>query len=99
MFVFVLFRLASKDRSYVAKRIKEHVADISKPPLLVFPEGTCVNNEHIVMFKRGAFQLGSSIVPVAIKYNKIFVDGYWNSRKETFQYVTTLSQPPTARFS
>jgi len=79
-------RLASKDRSYVAKRIKEHVADISKPPLLVFPEGTCVNNEHIVMFKRGAFQLGSSIVPVAIKYNKIFVDGYWNSRKETFQY-------------
>jgi len=78
-------RLASKDRSYVAKRIKEHVADISKPPLLVFPEGTCVNNEHIVMFKRGAFQLGTSIVPVAIKYNKIFVDGYWNSRKESFQ--------------
>ena len=78
-------RLASKDRSYVAKRIKEHVADVSKPPLLVFPEGTCVNNEHIVMFKRGAFQLGTSIVPVAIKYNKIFVDGYWNSRKESFQ--------------
>ena len=51
----------------------------------MFPEGTCVNNEHIVMFKRGAFQLGTSIVPVAIKYNKIFVDGYWNSRKESFQ--------------
>jgi glycerol-3-phosphate O-acyltransferase 3/4 len=79
-------RLAGKDRQYVAKRIEEHVADLTKPPLLVFPEGTCVNNEHVVMFKRGAFQLGESIVPVAIKYNKIFVDGYWNSKEESFQY-------------
>jgi hypothetical protein len=27
-------------------------------PLLIFPEGTCVNNEYCVMFKRGAFDLG-----------------------------------------
>ena len=50
----------------------------------VFPEGTCVNNEYVVMFKRGAFELGTSIVPVAIKYNKIFVDAFWNSRKQSF---------------
>lgn len=26
----------------------------------VFPEGTCVNNEYVVMFKRGAFELGTN---------------------------------------
>ena len=52
------YSLASKDRAHVAKEIKAHAADVSKPPLLVFPEGTCVNNEYIVMFKRGAFELG-----------------------------------------
>ena len=35
-------RMASKDRKNVAKEIKAHINDVSKPPLLVFPEGTCV---------------------------------------------------------
>ena len=76
--------MASKDRKAVARKIKEHIADVTKPPLLVFPEGTCVNNEYAIMFKRGAFELGDCICPVAIKYNKIFVDGYWNSREQSF---------------
>lgn len=60
-------------------------------PRQVFPEGTCVNNEYVIMFKRGAFDLGTSIVPVAIKYNKVFVDGFWNSKKQTFlQHLFTL---------
>ena len=43
------------------------------------------------MFKRGAFELGSCIVPVAIKYNKVFVDAFWNSKKQTFlQHLLTL---------
>lgn len=84
-------RMAKKDRKTVSARIIEHSNDVSKPPLLVFPEGTCVNNEHVVMFKRGAFELGTSIVPVAIKYNKIFVDGYWNSREQSFpKYLLRL---------
>lgn len=58
-------RMTSKDRKLVAKKIRDHVNDLSKPPLLVFPEGTCVNNEHVVMFKRGAFELGTCIVPVS----------------------------------
>lgn len=32
------------------------------------------------MFKRGAFELDAVVHPVAIKYNKIFVDAFWNSR-------------------
>lgn len=77
-------RKENKDRIKVAKAIEEHSMDTTKPPLLVFPEGTCVNNEYVVMFKQGAFQLGKSVVPVAIKYNKVFVDAYWNSRTTSY---------------
>jgi hypothetical protein len=33
-------------------RLKKHVEDPDSNPLLVFPEGTCVNNEYTVMFKK-----------------------------------------------
>jgi hypothetical protein len=46
--------------------------------------GTCVNNEYCVMFKSGAFKLGATVCPIAIKYNKSFVDPFWNSKKEGF---------------
>ncbi len=50
-----------------------------------------MNNEYVIMFKRGAFDLGTCIVPVAIKYNKVFVDAFWNSKKQTFiQHLYTL---------
>jgi glycerol-3-phosphate O-acyltransferase 3/4 len=73
-----------KDRHTVTARLKQHVADKSRLPLLIFPEGTCVNNKYCVMFKRGAFDLGVDVVPVAIKYNNIFVDAFWNSRRQSF---------------
>lgn len=60
-------------------------------PLLIFPEGTCVNNEYTVMFKRGAFDLGAHVCPIAIKYNKIFVDAFWNSKRQSFgQHLVRL---------
>uniref|UniRef100_M1BLP1 Glycerol-3-phosphate acyltransferase n=1 Tax=Solanum tuberosum TaxID=4113 RepID=M1BLP1_SOLTU len=34
--------------------------------------------------KQGAFELGCTVCPVAIKYNKKFVDAFWNSRKQSF---------------
>ena len=80
-----------KDRNTVATRLKQHVADKSRLPLLIFPEGTCVNNKYCVMFKRGAFDLGVDVVPVAIKYNNIFVDAFWNSRRQSFsRHLCTL---------
>jgi glycerol-3-phosphate O-acyltransferase 3/4 len=33
------------------------------------------------MFFQGAFELGCAVCPIAIKYNKIFVDAFWNSKK------------------
>lgn len=77
-------RTQSKDRSLVSQKMKDHVWEEGATPLLIFPEGTCVNNEHCVMFKRGAFDLGATVCPIAIKYNKIFVDAFWNSKRQSF---------------
>lgn len=74
----------AQDRTLVARKMSEHVHSSGKTPLLIFPEGTCVNNEYCVMFKRGAFDLGATVHPVAIKYNKIFVDAFWNSKRQSF---------------
>ncbi|KAH9290540.1 hypothetical protein KI387_034657, partial [Taxus chinensis] len=65
-------------------RIKQHIEVADNNPLLIFPEGTCVNNQYTVMFKKGAFELGCTVCPIAIKYNKIFVDAFWNSKKQSF---------------
>jgi glycerol-3-phosphate O-acyltransferase 3/4 len=74
------------NRKVVAERLKDHAnsPDKAKFPLLVFPEGTCVNNEYVVQFRKGVFEYDVPINPIAIKYNKVFVDGYWNSREQSF---------------
>eukprot|EP00249_Psilotum_nudum_P021534 c28146_g1_i1 orf=516-1382(-) len=77
-------RTEAKDREIVSRKIKQHIEDPNNNPLLIFPEGTCVNNEYTVMFKKGAFELGCTVCPIAIKYNKIFVDAFWNSKKQSF---------------
>jgi len=72
-------RSESKDRAIVAKRLKEHVDDPTKLPILIFPEGTCINNTSVMQFKKGSFEVGGTIYPVAIKYDPIFGDAFWNS--------------------
>ena len=80
-----------RDKMIVREKLRVQVSDLSRNPLLVFPEGTCVNNEYVIQFKQGVFQLGAPIAPIAIKYNKIFVDAFWNSRAESFtQYLLRL---------
>ncbi|KAJ4913949.1 glycerol-3-phosphate acyltransferase 9 [Raphanus sativus] len=77
-------RSEAKDREIVARKLRNHVQGSDNNPLLIFPEGTCVNNNYTVMFKKGAFELDCTVCPIAIKYNKIFVDAFWNSRKQSF---------------
>ncbi|XP_064005611.1 glycerol-3-phosphate acyltransferase 3 isoform X2 [Pogoniulus pusillus] len=74
-------RSEMKDRHLVTKRLREHVADKSKLPILIFPEGTCINNTSVMMFKKGSFEIGGTIYPVAIKYDPQFGDAFWNSSK------------------
>ncbi|KAI8928035.1 hypothetical protein BC831DRAFT_434504 [Entophlyctis helioformis] len=105
-------RSEKNDRAVLARKMREHVANPSKVPLLIFPEvtrawpactvalcpvdytaaltmtrtGHCVNNEHTVLFHKGAFDLDAMIAPVAIKYNKQWADAYWHSKTQSFTY-------------
>lgn len=72
------------DRKLVQRLLREHVADGEKEPMLVFPEGTCTNSEYCVMFKKGSFELGATVYPIAIKYKKRFGDPFWNSQTTSF---------------
>ncbi|KAK7895397.1 hypothetical protein WMY93_020722 [Mugilogobius chulae] len=74
-------RSEAKDRHLVAKRLGDHVADKNKLPILIFPEGTCINNTSVMMFKKGSFEVGCTVYPVAIKYDPRFGDAFWNSSK------------------
>ncbi|PWA26544.1 hypothetical protein CCH79_00000859, partial [Gambusia affinis] len=74
-------RAEVKDRRLVAKRLRDHVADKNKHPVLIFPEGTCVNNTSVMMFRKGSFEIGCTIYPAAIKYDPRFGDAFWNSSK------------------
>ncbi|KAL7392607.1 hypothetical protein ABVT39_027100 [Epinephelus coioides] len=74
-------RAEMKDRHLVTKRLRDHVNDKTKLPILIFPEGTCVNNTSVMMFKKGSFEIGATIYPVAIKYDPKFGDAFWNSSK------------------
>lgn len=60
-------RNESRDRAIVSKRMRLHVNDTKNCPLLIFPEGTCVNNEYTVLFHKGAFELDCLVCPIAIK--------------------------------
>ncbi|EQB61962.1 1-acyl-sn-glycerol-3-phosphate acyltransferase [Vairimorpha apis BRL 01] len=53
-------------------------------PMLVFPEGTCVNNKYVVMFQKGVFELDVEICPVSIKFDRTLQDPYWNRRRLGF---------------
>lgn len=64
--------------------MRDHVHEPSRSPLLIFPEGTCVNNEYTVLFHKGAFDLGVAVAPVAIKYDKTKADAYWHTKTQTF---------------
>lgn len=77
-------RSDSDNKALVAQRLEEHAHDPARVPILVFPEGTCVNNQYTIMFRKTVFALDVPINPIAIKYNDIFVPGYWNSRRQGF---------------
>lgn len=67
------------------KDVRDQIKKLSGTThLLMFPEGTCVNNEYTVMFQKGAFDLNIPVCPAAIKYSKANGDPYWNTKRQTF---------------
>lgn len=77
-------REEGRDRAAVQRLLTAHVSTPGNEPMLVFPEGTCVNNRYCIMFKKGSFQLGATVFPVAIKYHRGFADPFWNSSAASF---------------
>uniref|UniRef100_A0A4W3K6M8 Glycerol-3-phosphate acyltransferase 4 n=1 Tax=Callorhinchus milii TaxID=7868 RepID=A0A4W3K6M8_CALMI len=70
-----------RDRNLVAMRLTDHIRDQAMLPILIFPEGTCINNTSVMMFKKGSFEIGATVYPVAIKYDPRFGEAFWNSSK------------------
>ncbi|RVW96629.1 Glycerol-3-phosphate acyltransferase 9 [Vitis vinifera] len=64
-------RTEAKDREIVARKLRDHVQGADNNPLLIFPEGTCVNNHYTVMFKKkghiGRIRTWLHCCPIAIK--------------------------------
>lgn len=80
----IAFRRSERqDREAVLAKIQAHIWS-NKSPLVIFPEGTCVNNKYTVLFQKGAFSLGIPIFPVSIKYKKHLIDPYWNRKIQGF---------------
>lgn len=80
----LLFKRSDKNDSNRAFRMMNEHVKKNKTPMLIFPEGTCVNNKYSVLFQKGAFDLDVTVCPVAIKYRKSLLDPYWNTSKHTF---------------
>ncbi|XP_056313313.1 glycerol-3-phosphate acyltransferase 3-like [Danio aesculapii] len=87
-------RSEMRDRHLVTQRLKDHVNAKTKLPILIFPEGTCINNTSVMMFKKGSFEIGGTIYPVAIKYDPQFGDAFWNSSK--YSYMSYLLRMMTS---
>ncbi len=84
-------RSETKDRLLVSRRMTEHVKNPDNCPLLIFPEGTCINNTSVMMFKKGCFEIDTVIYPIAIKYDSRFGDAFWNSGKHSMlQYLILM---------
>lgn len=77
-------RSEAKDRHIVAQKLREHCTDPDKLPILIFPEGTCINNTSVMMFKKGSFEIETTIYPIAMKYDSRFGDAFWNSSEQSW---------------
>ncbi|KAI9311975.1 hypothetical protein BX666DRAFT_2142969 [Dichotomocladium elegans] len=82
-------RSNTQERKNLAQRLRQHVSNPQTwpSPMLIFPEGTCVNNKYTIRFQKGAFELGVKVCPVGIKYDRAWGDPYWDTRKGFMYYA------------
>lgn len=84
-------RSEMRDRQLVTQRLREHITGGSSLPVLIFPEGTCINNSAVMMFRKGSFETTDRVCPVAMKYDPRFGDPFWDSSKQTYlQYLLMM---------
>ncbi len=56
----------------MVEKIKNYLDEQKK--IVMYPEGTFSNNETLIRFRTGAFNVGERICPVVIKYDKVIYD-------------------------
>lgn len=71
------------DREALGMILRQHGGSADRPPILLFPEGTCVNNTAVMQFKKGSFAVSDVVYPVAIRYDRRFGEAFWNSSRHT----------------
>ncbi|XP_027220637.1 glycerol-3-phosphate acyltransferase 3-like [Penaeus vannamei] len=82
-------RGSTKERAEAAARLQAHASNHNLPPILIYPEGTCVNNTAVMQFKKGAFEIDSVIYPIAIRFDPRYGDPFWY--QDTFgQYILSM---------
>ncbi|VDM53220.1 unnamed protein product [Angiostrongylus costaricensis] len=77
-------RTEANDRRLVTAILREHCRSSTNLPILIFPEGTCINNTSVMMFKKGSFEVSTKIYPIAMKYDSRFGDPFWNSSSQSW---------------
>ncbi|ORX59752.1 acyltransferase-domain-containing protein [Hesseltinella vesiculosa] len=77
------------ERQHLSLRLREHVMNPTTwpNPMIIFPEGTCVNNRYTIRFQKGAFELGVKVCPVGLCYNADWGSPYWDTRKGFLYYA------------
>jgi len=70
-------RSDARDRAATTRLLTQHAQDPALPPILIFPEGVCVNNTAVIQFRKGAFEIDAPICPIAIRFDPVYGDAYW----------------------
>ncbi|EDW29965.1 GL15809 [Drosophila persimilis] len=79
------------EREALGEALRQHMQSPDKPPILLFPEGTCINNTAVMQFKKGSFAVSDIVYPVAIRYDRRYGEAYWDStRYSMFRYMVML---------
>ncbi|KAI8034641.1 glycerol-3-phosphate acyltransferase 4 [Drosophila gunungcola] len=69
------------DREALGLILRMHCSAKDRPPVLLFPEGTCINNTAVMQFKKGSFAVSDIVYPVAIRYDRRFGEAFWDSAR------------------
>ncbi|XP_022209204.1 glycerol-3-phosphate acyltransferase 4 [Drosophila obscura] len=84
-------RREPEEREALGEALRKHVQCPDKPPILLFPEGTCINNSAVMQFRKGSFSVSDIVYPIAIRYGRRYGEAYWDStRYSMFRYMLML---------
>ncbi|KAE9553723.1 hypothetical protein FO519_003078 [Halicephalobus sp. NKZ332] len=71
--------------------LQKHAENPNNLPVLIFPEGTCINNTSVMQFRKGSFETNQIVYPIAMKYDPRFGDAFWNSSSQGWcEYIMQM---------